>query len=188
MKKRNDIPKHARMVFKGVLFEVWQWEQELFDGSTQTFERLKRPNTVQVIAAVGDKILIQDEQQPDAPRAFPSIPGGRADENEMPLHAAQRELMEESGYSSDDWELWREDNPVGKLQWTIYTFIARRCSKTGEPHMDAGERITSRLVSFDEFLDLSNNPDFYSPEIVSELLRMRLDPAKKEEFRRNIFG
>ena len=43
------IPKDARCVFKGVIFEVWQWEQKMFDGSMATFERIKRPDTVVII-------------------------------------------------------------------------------------------------------------------------------------------
>lgn len=187
-KRRKSIPADATKVFSGVIFDVYQWQQTMFDGSKQTFERLKRPNTAEVIAVVGDKILIQDEQQPDAPAAFPSIPGGRCDPGEDPLTSAKRELAEETGYVSDDWTLWLETDPVGKIEWTVYIFIARQCRKEKEPHLDAGERIDSRLVTLDEFIMLSDDSRFYSPELVPTLLRMRLDPAAKEEFRRLLFG
>ncbi len=153
MRRTKPIPPQATMVFKGKIFEVWQWEQELFDGTTATFERLRRPNTAQVIAVVDDKILIVDQEQPDSIH-FTSIPGGRCDEGEDPLLAAKRELLEETGYSSDDWVLFREENPVGKIEWTIYTYVARNCRKVREPELDAGERMSSRLVSFDEFIAL----------------------------------
>ncbi len=187
-KRRKSIPAEATKVFSGVIFDVYQWQQTMFDGSTQTFERLKRPNTAQVIAVVGDKILMQDEEQPDGLGAFPSIPGGRCDPGEEPLTSAKRELAEETGYVSDDWMLWEQTDPVGKIEWTVYTFIARQCRKEAEPHLDAGERITSRLITFEEFIMLSDDPHFYSPELVSTLLRMRLDPAKKEQFRQMLFG
>jgi len=187
-KRRKSIPAEATKVFSGVIFDVYQWQQSMFDGSVQTFERLRRPNTAQVIAVVGDKILIQDEEQPDGLGAFASIPGGRCDPGEDPLTSAKRELAEETGYVSDDWTLWQETDPVGKIEWTVYTFIARQCRKENEPHLDVGEKITPRLVTFDEFIMLSDDFHFYSPELVSTLLRMRLDPAKKEEFRRLLFG
>lgn len=186
--RRKGIPVEAKKVFSGKIFDVYQWEQKMFDGSTQTFERLRRPNTAQVIAVVGDKILIQDEEQPDAVSAFPSIPGGRCDVGEESLDSAKRELLEETGYVSDDWELWKEVNPVGKMEWTVYTYIARNCRQEGVPHLDAGERITSRLVTFDEFLALSDEASFYSPELVPAMLRMRLNPEHKEEFRVLLFG
>ena len=36
------IPNHARLVFKGILHHIYQWEQEMFDGSVQTFEAIKK--------------------------------------------------------------------------------------------------------------------------------------------------
>ena len=33
MSKTKPIPSYAKMVFKGKLFEVWQWEQKMFDGT-----------------------------------------------------------------------------------------------------------------------------------------------------------
>ncbi len=74
MRRTKPIPLNATIVFKGKIFEVWQWEQALFDGTTATFERLKRPNTAQVIAVVGEKILVVDQQQPDT-KEFISLPG-----------------------------------------------------------------------------------------------------------------
>jgi len=181
------MPADAKMVYKGKIFEVWQWQQEMFDGTTETFERLRRQNTALVIATVGDKILIQDEQQPNT-NVFPSLPGGRCDWNEDPLEAAKRELLEETGYISDDWIPWQEIDPVGKIEWTIYTFIARNCTFKQEPHLEAGEKITPRLIDFDEFLMLSDNPLFLEKQLVEYLLRVRLDPQKKEEFRKLLFG
>ena len=188
MTNRNPIPLNAKRVFKGVIFEVWQWEQKMFDGSVQTFERLKRPNSTQVIPVVGDKILIQTEEQPNTKQPFSSIPGGRCDEEENPLEAAKRELLEETGYTSKDWSLWQECDPVGKIEWTIFTYIARDCILKETPRIDAGEKISTRLVDFEELLKMADDPLFYSPEIVPDLLRIRFNPEKKEEFRKLLFG
>jgi len=59
IKPRKGIPSNAKLAFKGVIFEVWQWEQEMFDGTTEIFERIWRLPTVEIIATVGDKILIR---------------------------------------------------------------------------------------------------------------------------------
>lgn len=187
-RKRNPIPPHAQKVFSGKIFDVWQWEQPMFDGTTQIFERLKRPNTVQVIAVVGEKILVQTEEQPDSTQPFPGLPGGRCDGDEEPLTAAKRELLEETGYVSDNWTLWHEVNPVGKIEWTVYTFIARDCRKVQEPQLDGGEKISSRLVSLDEFLAFTDDPLFYSPELATEMLRARFVPEKRDELQKLLFG
>jgi len=185
---KKPLPAHARRVFKGVIFEVWQWEQKMFDGSVQTFERLKRPNTAVVIPTVGNKILLQLQEQPHSPRPFASFPGGRIEEGEDPLVGAKRELIEETGYKSDDWFLWRELDPVSKIEWTIYSYIARDCRKTGEPKLDAGEKITTRLIDFEEFLTLADDPSFYEKELAGTLLRARYDPRARRELQQLLFG
>lgn len=42
------VPDAAQHVFEGMIFDVYQWPQKLFDGSEHTFEMLKRPDTVVV--------------------------------------------------------------------------------------------------------------------------------------------
>ena len=98
---KEKLPPHAKLAFKGKIFEVWQWEQEMFDGTTAIFERVKRPNTAQVIPVVGDKILIQTQFQPHEPKPYTALAGGRCDEGEDPLKETQRELLEETGNASD---------------------------------------------------------------------------------------
>jgi ADP-ribose pyrophosphatase len=187
MAGKKRIPDHAKMVFKGVLFEVWQWQQEMFDGSYETFEMLRRQDTAVVLATVGDKILMQREQQPDTEQ-FISMPGGRCEWGEDPLEAAKREFVEETGYVSDEWELMQETTLPGKIDWTIYTYIARNCKKVQEPQLDAGERVEPFPMSFDEFLTMADEPMFRTWELREPLLRTRMSPEAKEEFRKKLFG
>ncbi len=51
------IPKEATKVFEGRIYDVYQWPQKLFDGSTETFEMLSRADTVKIIALVNEKEL-----------------------------------------------------------------------------------------------------------------------------------
>ena len=184
---KSDLPPGAKMVFKGEIFEVWQWEQKMFDGSTQVFEKIKRPDSADVIAVVRDKILIESQEQPHR-EPFVCIPGGRCDENEDAFDAAKRELLEETGYISDTWIPFRERRPFASLIWTIHTFIARDCKYVQEPHLDAGEKIGVKMVSFDDFLELSQRPDFRDRELASYLSRASFDPKFKKELRENLFG
>lgn len=187
-KSVNQLPPTAKMVFKGKIFEVWQWKQKMFDGSTQTFEKLRRTNTAQVIPVAGNKILVQTQRQPHRKKPFNSIPGGRCELREKPLAAAKRELLEETGYASNDWMLWREENPVGKIIWNVYTFIARNCYFKQSPLLDAGEKITTRLISFDEFLMLSEDPAFYEKrELYGAFIRARFDKKFRGQFYKLLF-
>ena len=145
------------------------------------------PDEEPKVAAIGDKIIIQEQEQPGN-STFLSLPGGRGTEGEEPLDAAKRELLEETGYASENWTLFSSVQPIGKIDWTIFTYIARDCTKIAKPHLDAGERITNRLISFDEFLLLSDDDRFDADELNTELFRARLDPTKREDLRKKIFG
>ena len=59
------IPPEADRVFRGEIYEVHQWSQKMPDGSVKTFEMLRRPDTVMVVALdeAGD-VLVIDEKQP----------------------------------------------------------------------------------------------------------------------------
>ena len=184
---KNQLPLNAKLTFKGEIFEVWQWKQKMFDGSVEIFEKLKRPNTAQTIPVVENKILIQKQRQPDKSKSFISIPGGRCEMNEKPLDSAKRELLEETGYASKNWRLWKKQYPVGKIIWTVYTYIAKDCFYKQQPELDAGEKITTRLINFDEFLMLSEDKTFYESELKSCLLRARFDKKFRKEFYKLLF-
>jgi ADP-ribose pyrophosphatase len=187
-KSDNKIPKKAKRVFKGVIFEVYQWKQRMFDGSYEIFEKLKRPDTVNMVPVAGNKIMILMQRQPDWKTDKICVPGGRIDKGEKPLDAARRELLEETGYVSSNWKSWKELNPSGKIAWTVYTFIARNCTMKQGPQPDAGERIKTKLVTFDEFLELAGEPTFYEGELKAALLRAKYDKKYKLELKKLFFG
>jgi ADP-ribose pyrophosphatase len=180
------IPTNAELKFKGKIFTVYQWEQEMFEGPAQTFEMLKRQDTTQVIVIRGDKVLINLQEQPTKGK-FYSLFGGRVEEGESPLLGAKRELLEESGMSSEDWSLWKIDNPLSKIDWKIYTFVARDCVKTQEPCLDGGERIEVLEVTFEEFLDFFLQKKIDDPDLWVFALQMQQDSSLKEDFRRFLF-
>ena len=46
---KQPLPENAKLVFKGVMFDTYQWEVDGYDGSKRIFEKLKRPDTVMII-------------------------------------------------------------------------------------------------------------------------------------------
>lgn len=181
------IPPHARKVYDGEIFEIYQWEQELFDGSVETFERARRKtDTVQVIA-VTDRgmIVLVDEEQPHA-RRTDGLPGGRIDPGEDPLTAAARELREETGYTSEHWTEWRTYLGFPKVDWNVHYLIARGCEKRSAQHLDPGEHVEVKLLSFDDFIERATRREAAAGDFTSDLLRMRLDPEALAAFKRSL--
>lgn len=180
------LPKDAKKVFDGVIFDVYQWEQQMYDGSTETFEMLKRADTTLIIPTANDKIYIVEEEQPHK-GPFTGLLGGRVEEGEDPLTGAKRELLEEGGFISDDWELYTSYMPYTKLDWTISVYIARNCQKITEQKLDPGEKIAIKEVSFDDFVTLVTTSTFIETQFANEILRMRLHPPELDSFKATLF-
>lgn len=182
------IPEQANRVFKGIIFDTYQWSQKMFDGSEKTFEMLKRLGTVLVLPTVGDKVITTLEEQPNHPMR-PSLLGGRQEKDEEPIVTAKRELMEEAGLASDDWELLMVVEAFPKIDWNVYIYVARNCQQVGSQQLDGGERIKLIPASFEEFLTIVSADNFWGPELAMEVMRLRLNPdtAKLEGLRRKLF-
>lgn len=175
--------KNEKLVFKGKLYSVYQWEQELYDGTTSTFERAEHVPSVTMFAIYQGKIVIQKQIQPNIDTEFYSLAGGGVDENEKALDAAKRELLEEEGLTSTDWEYWwKGGRHTSSYSWINHIYIARDCQKVREPELDAGERIEHLLLSAEEFFQLLDHDDFRHQDILPELLQIRNNPEKRTEF------
>jgi len=145
------LPDTVECVYKGRIFEVYTWPQTMFDGSTKTFEMLKRPDTVQIIAVKGKQILLVLDEQPGRPPTL-HFPGGRADEHDESWEAAaKRELREEAGLTCANWKLVDVQQPVIKIEWFAPIFVATDITEQGEQKLDpGGEKISLEWHDFDD--------------------------------------
>lgn len=180
---RQQMPEDATLVFKGKLFDVYQWQQQMYDGTYQTFEKLKRPDTVVVFAVLDDGSILLTKQEQPGKSLFIGAAGGRVDEGEEIEEAAARELLEETGYRAKELILWHSEQPVSKIDWAVYTFIAKGLEKVDEQRLDAGEKITLHPVTFDEFIDTALRNEFTEREIVKYIYEAKIDKQKLEELR-----
>lgn len=182
-----NVPPDAKKVFSGFIWDVYQWPQKMFDGTTHIFECLKRPNTAVIFPVVENKILIQRQLQPHWEHELISLPAGRCDGKEDSLACAKRELSEETGYASDDWFLFQRGYPYRSMVWERFVFIARNCKKTSEQKLDPGERIKTDLISFDEFLNLADHPDWRDIGVATVMYQCRLYPEKRRALEQKLF-
>lgn len=185
---RRAIPENALLQYQGVLFQVFTWDQELFDGSTTTFEGLRRPDTINVIAVTPDKHIILGRQEQPGLQPFIGLFGGRIDSGEDPETAARRELLEEGGLQAATMELWFTDQPLEKTDWAVYTFVARDCVQIAPIHNDPGEKVEIFSTSFDEFLDAVAQLGFRDREVALRTLRATRTPEQTRDFRAFLLG
>lgn len=180
------LPENAKRVFKGILYDVYHFEQEQFDGSTKTFEMLKRKPSVQVIPIKDGKVIMAKEQQPGT-EEFTTFVGGCTDENEEPFVAAQRELKEETGLESDDWEeIFKLEIP-GRIDWDIHFYVARGCRETSAPETDSGEKIKLKELSFEEFINFTKREDFRNKVFKSHMANFQYSEDKVEYLKKKLF-
>lgn len=181
------IPDHATCVLRGVLFDVYQWEQDMFDGTRKTFELLKRKDAVTVIPVTDTgAILVQREVQPGR-ASFLTLPGGGWEVGESITDAALRELLEETGYESHACDMWFAYQVSSKVDYVDYVHIARGCKKTRAPEWDGGEHIEVSEYSFDDFCRIVLDESFRNKEVAIRIARMLLE-GRKDELRSCIVG
>ena len=117
---------------------------------------LEYPTWVNVIAIDREGRFVMVEQyRHGLQEVFTELVAGVAEEGEAPLEAAQRELLEETGYAGGTWRL----NTVlsadpGSQNNLSYSFIATGVERVAEQHLDETEDVTVRLLSRDEVLQL----------------------------------
>ncbi len=181
------IPENAKKVFSGVLFDVYQWPQKLFDGTTATFERLKRQDSAEIVAIKDRRIMLEEQEQPGKPFFF-CLPGGRVEYGEDALEGARRELLEETGFVSNDWSEYSTVQPLHKIDWRIHVFLARDCVFQQEAHLDSGERITLHWVTLDELLDLvdSGKLAWIEQDLRMEFIRAKYHEPSREELKKKL--
>ncbi len=129
---------HVRLVEQA----GWEWA-----------ERVGVAGVVAVVAVTADRRLVLTEQyRPPVGARVLDLPAGLAGdmvgfEDEPLLAAAQRELMEETGYESDDWELLTEGPcSPGMTNEMLVFYLARGVEQTGPGGGDAGEVIEVSVV------------------------------------------
>lgn len=83
------------------------------------------------------------------------IPAGGFDFGEDGLTVAKRELLEETGYVSDEWEyLGATVESSSKLTNHMHIFFANNCRKVAEQKLDATEELDVLVLPFEKAIEM----------------------------------
>lgn len=165
------IPDNAKKVFDWKTFNVYQWEQKMFDWTIKIFEKLKRNDSIDIIAiSKNNEIYILEEEQPWR-SPFYWLVWWTCEDWETPIETAKRELLEETWLKSGDWELFWSYSKSSRIDYKSNIFIARNCEKIEKQNLDSWEKIKVKKVNWEEFLKIIANPKFRVQEFALEVLR-----------------
>lgn len=98
-----------------------------------------------------DQVLIFEGYKHGPDRSGWQVIGGYVENGETPLEAIQRELLEETGLRSDEWEhLGSYVTDANRKGGLGHFFIARRVQSVGQGQNDENEKSTTKWVSLAE--------------------------------------
>ncbi|NJD63598.1 MAG: NUDIX hydrolase [Deltaproteobacteria bacterium] len=120
------------------------------NGRSNDFTVIRTSDWINVIPVTPDGQLVFIRQFRHGIREVTvEIPGGAIDARDAdPRAAAQRELLEETGYRAGKWEYLGYVTPNPALQDNrCHTYLARDAVRAAEPEFDPYERIEVALFS-----------------------------------------
>lgn len=117
-----------------------------------TFFVIENPDWVNVIAITkNEEVVLIEQFRHGIEEVILEIPGGMIDGDEDTETAARRELLEETGFSSDKFVLLGKSRPNPAIQNnTIFHYLALNCEKTENVSFDEHESVVTKIVSLED--------------------------------------
>jgi ADP-ribose pyrophosphatase len=112
-------------------------------------------NAATIALTIDNRIVVAQQFRPGPEKIFYELPGGGVEEGEDPVDSAARELLEETGYATDEpfvylGPTWRD----AYTNETSHYYFARNCYvKTREQRLDNGEFVKLVLIDINELIE-----------------------------------
>ena len=132
----------SQKVFDGDLLHVYQDHARLPDGKVKIREYIAHPGAVVIIPLLDNGELVLERQfRYPLHRDFYELPAGKIDSGEDPFVCAQRELLEETGYTAKSWRYLATLHPcIGYSNEKLIYYLAQELTFEGAS-LDDGEHL-----------------------------------------------
>ena len=137
------------------MLRVKRDQVRLPSGNQSQREFIMHPGAVLVIPLLDNgNLLLERQFRYPLNRVFIELPAGKIDPDEAILVTGQRELLEETGYTAQEWVYLGLQHPcIGYSDEVIYMFIARGLL-AGEAMQDEDEQLELFEASLDACLEM----------------------------------
>ena len=134
---------------------------------------LEYPVWVNVIAITKDGQFVMERQYRHAARKISlELPCGVMEEGETPLEAAQRELLEETGFGGGQWKKLMELSPnPSAMSNTTHCFLAIGVEKIAEQYLDETEELSVLFMTKEEVKRMLNENQICQALMVAPLYK-----------------
>ena len=134
---------------------------------------LEYPDWVNVIAITKDGQFVMERQYRHAARKISlELPCGVMEEGETPLEAAQRELLEETGFGGGQWKKLMELSPnPSAMSNTTHCFLTIGVEKIAEQHLDETEELSVLFMTKEEVKRMLNENQICQALMVAPLYK-----------------
>ena len=137
-------------------FQIFQEQVELPSGRVlDDFYRIIMPEFAMVVpvTVTGELLMVRGYRH--GPRKVClGVPGGMIEPGESPMEAAQRELLEETGYQGSEWvSLGAFTVDSNRQGGKAHIFLAKNVAQVETRKEDDSEELQIELMSSDHFLE-----------------------------------
>lgn len=134
---------------------------------------LEYPDWVNVIAITKDGLMVMERQyRHGLGNTCFELPCGVIEEGETPLEAAQRELLEETGFAGGEWTPWMVLSPNPATSTNLaHSFLAVGVEKVSGQHLDATEDIEVFLLEPQFVRELLDNNKILQALMAAPLMK-----------------
>jgi ADP-ribose pyrophosphatase len=141
-------------VYDGDLLHVRADRARLPDGKISVREYIAHPGAVVIIPLLDNgKLVMERQHRYPLHQDFYELPAGKIDGGEDPLVCAQRELLEETGYSAESWRYIATSHPcIGYSNEKLIYYLAKELTFS-TANLDDGELLEVFTLSLAEALE-----------------------------------
>ena len=146
----------SELIYDGKVIKVSKDQVLCPNGNESMREIVHHRGGVGILFKLGDKFVFEKQYRYAFNEEVIEIPAGKLEEDEIPLPAAERELLEETGYRPLEMIFLGDMYPtVGYSNEVIHLYYCEKAIKE-ERHLDNDECIDLFLLSLEEIDELIN--------------------------------